>query len=242
MSRSDSERVNKFFAANARDLTPASVRHATRLLYMPVSTDQQVTRRCASILSDAELKRADRFTMQGDRILFKQRRAFRRFCGALALGSPQPLSQIVFDQTETGRPHLSGLPNFYFSFSSCRLGFLGAWSATHGIGVDLEDHTRTLEAVELAQQLFSAAEVRAVDGQDGPASLRSFFRLWSLKEAALKSIGEGLPFGLDSFEFEMEPNLRVVHAPQDQGGGARFDPHLIEVADSCAALVIRSLT
>jgi hypothetical protein len=51
-----------------------------------------------------------------------------------------------------------------------------------------------------------------------------------------------LPFGLDNFEFEMEPDLRVVHAPHDQGGRARFDPHLIEVADSCAALVIRSLT
>ena len=242
MSRSDSDLVNDFFAANSQDLTPDSVRHVTRLLYMPVSTDQEVTRRCASILSDAELERADRFAIQGDRTLFIQRRAFRRFCGALALGSPQLLSQIVFDQTETGRPYLSGLPNFYFSFSSCRFGYLGAWSTTHGVGVDLEDHTRALEAVELAQQLFSAAEAEAVDGQGGPASLRSFFRLWSLKEAALKSIGEGLPFGLDNFEFEMEPDLRVVHAPHDQGGRARFDPHLIEVADSCAALVIRSLT
>jgi phosphopantetheinyl transferase len=241
MSRSDSDRVNDFFAANARDLTPASVRRVTRLLYMPVSTDQEVTRCCSSVLSDAELERADRFTIQGDRILFKQRRAFRRFCGTLALGSPQCLSQISFDHTETGRPHLSGLPNFYFSFSSCRFGFLGAWSATHGIGVDLEDHTRTLEAVGLAQQLFSAAEASAVDRHDGPASLRTFFRLWSLKEAALKSIGEGLPFGLDRFEFEIEPNLRVVHAPDDVGGRARFDPHLIEVTDSCVALVIRNL-
>jgi 4'-phosphopantetheinyl transferase len=241
MSRYDSDLVSDYFAANSRDLTPASVRHVTRLLYMPVSPDQAVTNRCASILSDTELERADRFAIQGDRTLFKQRRAFRRFCGALALGSPQLLSQVNFVRTEKGRPYLSGLPEFYFSFSSCRFGFLGAWSATHGIGVDLEDQTRAVEAVELARQLFSAAEVEAVDGPDGPVSRRAFFRLWSLKEAALKSIGEGLPFGLDSFEFELKPNLRVVHAPDDLGGRAQFDPHLIEVADSCVALIIRSL-
>jgi phosphopantetheinyl transferase len=241
MSRYESDLVSDYFAANSRDLTPASVRHVTRLLYMPVSTDQEVTKRCASILSDSELERADRFAIQGDRTLFKQRRAFRRFCGALALGSPRLLSQVVFDQTENGRPYLSGLPDFYFSFSSCRFGFLGAWSATHGIGVDLEDQTRAVEAVELARQFFSATEARAVDGPGGPASRRAFFRLWSLKEAALKSIGEGLPFGLDSFKFELEPDLRVVHAPDDPGGRAQFDPYQIEVAGGCVALVIRSL-
>jgi 4'-phosphopantetheinyl transferase len=194
------------------------------------------------MLSDTELERADRFKLQGDSNLFKQRRAFRRFCGALALGSPRLLSQIVFEQTENGRPYLPGSPNFYFSFSSCRFGYLGAWSATHGIGVDLEDQTRVLEPVGLARRFFSAAEAEAIERAGGTASRRVFFRLWSLKEAALKSIGEGLLFGLDAFEFELEPDLRVVHAPQDAGGRTQFDAHLVEVADSCVAIVIRSLS
>ena len=241
MSRYASERVNDYFVANSRDLTPTSVRQVTRLLYMPFSTDQAVTSICESILSDIELERVDRLALQGDKDLFKQRRAFRRFCGALALSSDRLLSQIVFDQTENGRPHLPESQGLYFSFSSCRLGFLGAWSATHGIGVDLEDQTRTLGTVELARQFFSAAEAEVVNRPGDSASLRSFFCLWSLKEAALKSIGEGLPFGLDRFEFELEPDLRVVHAPDDFGGRAQFDAHLIEIADGCAALVIRSL-
>ncbi len=241
MSRYTSELVNDFFAANSRDLTPASVHHITRLLYMPVSIEPEFTRGCESILSDSELERADRFATQDDRTLFKQRRAFRRFCGALALGSPRLLSQTVFDQTENGRPHLSGSPDFYFSFSSCRFGFLGAWSVTHAIGVDLEDQTRALEPVELAQQYFSTAEAEVVNRPDCCANLRDFFRLWSLKEAALKSIGEGLPFGLDRFVFELEPDLRIVHAPDDFGGRAQFDAHLIEVTGGCIALVIRNL-
>jgi len=241
MSRYASQVVNDYFVANSRDLTPASVRHFTRLLYMPLATDQEVTRSCESILSDIELERADRFATQGDRTLFKQRRAFRRFCGALALGSDRLLSQIVFDQTENGRPHLPGSPNIYFSFSSCRLGFLGAWSATHGIGVDLEDQMRALETTELARQFFSTAEAEVVNRPGDFASQRAFIRLWSLKEAALKSIGEGLPFGLDRFEFELEPDLRIVNAPDEFGGRAQFDAHLVEVADGCVALVIRGL-
>jgi len=241
MSRDDSDRINDLFAASSCDLTPASVSHAAQVLYAPISHDPDVTRRCTSVLSDIELQRADRFVTQDDKVLFIQRRAFRRYCGAIALGSSQPLSQIAFNNTENGRPHLPDLPDYWFSFSSCRFGFVGAWSSTHGIGVDIEDHTRKLQATELAQQFFSTAEARVVDGRRGLESRQTFFKFWCLKEAALKSIGEGLPFGLDSFEFELEPNLRIVDAPPEHGGAGQFNAQLIETTDSYTALLIRNL-
>jgi phosphopantetheine--protein transferase-like protein len=240
MTRNDSDWVYDLFTTSARDWTPASAHHAACVLYAPVSRDPEASRRCASVLSDAELQRADRFVTEEGKFQFNQRRAFRRYCGALVLGSPRPLSRIAFKETEKGRPYLPDSPDFWFSFSSCRFGFLGAWSSTHGIGVDLEDQTRNLEVVEFAQQFFSEAEAKAVEGIGGLARLRTFFQLWSLKEAALKSIGEGLPIGLDAFEFELAPNLRVVHAPRDHGGPERFNAHVIEGNDSCAALVVRS--
>jgi 4'-phosphopantetheinyl transferase len=242
MTRDDSAQVNEFFKANSRDLTPAPACHAANVLYAPVSRDPEVTRRCASVLSATELRRADRFVTESHKTQFKQRRAFRRFCGVIALGSLRPLSQIVFEETENGRPYLPDLPDFWFSFSSCRFGFLGAWSSTHGIGVDIEDQTRDLEAADLAQQYFSTAESNVVEGAGGLKSLRTFFLFWSLKEAALKSIGEGLPFGLDAFEFELAPNLRIVHAPLDHGRPELFNAHVIKGIDSCcAALATRSL-
>jgi phosphopantetheinyl transferase len=241
MTRDRSDRINDLFAAGLRDLTPASARHAAHVLYAPVSPDPEASRHCASALSDSELQRADRFAAEHDSALFKQRRAFRRFCGATMLGSARPLSQVEFEETENGRPYLADRPDVWFSFSSCRFGFLGAWSSTHGIGVDLEDQTENLEAAELARRFFSEAEANAVEGVGGRVRLRIFLQLWSLKEAALKSIGEGLPFGLDAFDFELDPNPRVVHAPPEHGGPERFDAHVIEGTDGCAALVIRSL-
>ena len=236
----DIEWVKELFAASASDWTPSSAHHAAYVLYAPVSRDPEASKRCASVLSDTERRKADRFITEEGKTHFKQQRAFRRYCGAFVLGSQRPLSQINFQEAEKGRPYLPDLPDFRFSFSSSRFGFLGAWSSTHLIGIDIEDQTRNLEALELAKQFFSEAEAKAVEEVDGVARLRTFFQLWTLKEAAVKSIGEGLPFGLDAFEFELAPKIRVVHAPHEHGGPELFNAHVIERTNSCTALVTRS--
>lgn len=238
MTRNDSDWVKDLYTAGVFDWTPLSARRSVRVLFAPISDDPEVTKRCSSVLSDDELQRADRFVTGDLKAQFIQRRAFRRFCGALALRSHLPLSRIVFSETDKGRPFISDLPDCWFSFSSSRFGFLGAWSSTHAVGVDLEDQTRNIETAELAQQFFSEAEAKVVEEA---SDLRTFLQLWCLKEAALKSIGEGLPTGLDAFEFELTPTLRVVRAPLDQGELMRFRPHLVGGTDSCAALVIRSV-
>jgi 4'-phosphopantetheinyl transferase len=235
--RRDNDWVSELFASSARDWTPASASNAS-VLYAPVSPDPEVSTRCASVLSDVERQRAGRFLTDDLKAHFEQRRAFRRYCAALAIGSMSSLSQIVFEETENGRPYLRDRSDLWFSFSSCRFGFIGAWTATHGLGVDLEDQTIDMDVAELAQMYFTESEARTVR-EGGPAGLRTFLQLWSLKEAALKSIGQGLPFGLDVFEFELEGNLRVVDAPRDHGGAERFSAHLFDQADVCAALVVR---
>jgi len=241
MIRDDSDWVSGYFTANSFDMTPQPVRHAAQLLYVPASDDPEVTKCCTSVLSDTELQTAGRFAAQGDKHLFIQRRAFRRYCGALALGPSPALSQITFEETENGRPYLRDLPGTWFGFSSCRPGFIGAWSSTHAVGVDLEDLTRDLEATELARQFFTAAEANVVERTGSTDRQWVFLQFWMLKEAALKSIGEGLPFGLDAFEFELAPNPHAVHVPARHGGPEQYDAHLIKGAESCAALVIGNL-
>jgi phosphopantetheinyl transferase len=242
MTSDDCALVNGHFNACAREVTPAPARHTAYVLYAPVSRDPAVSGRCASVLSQTERQRADRFAADSNKSQFEQRRAFRRFCGAMVLGSSQPLSQIVFEETENGRPHLSELPDLWFSFSSCRFGFLGAWSSTHGVGVDLEDQTGNFAADDLAHRFFSVAEADSVDGVGGLEQQRTFCQFWCLKEAALKAIGEGLPYGLDAFEFGLTPDPHIVHAPPDHGGPQQFDAHVIEGTDCCAALVTRRRT
>jgi 4'-phosphopantetheinyl transferase len=239
MTREASARVNDLFAASARDCTPAQARNIARVLFAPVSRDPEAVSHCASVLSDAEKRRAQSFIAEGGEAHFTQQRAFRRYCGALAVGSGLPLSRIAFEATEKGSPFLPEVPGCWFSFSSCRLGYLGAWSSTHRIGVDIEDQTRRVEATELAQSYFSPAEAKAVQGAGERTRIGTFFQLWTLKEAALKSIGQGLPFGLGAFQFELDPSIRMVDAPPACGGPERFYAYAIEAAGTCAALAIR---
>jgi hypothetical protein len=101
------------------------------------------------------VSRQPRITEDGGRVLrighCRDPRPVRGSGSIAALGSSQPLSEIVFEETENGCPYLSELPDLWFSFSSCRFGILGAWSSSHGIGVDVEDPSRDLEVEELAR-------------------------------------------------------------------------------------------
>jgi len=241
MAKDQSDEVFDYFVCRSRNLTPASVQDGAKVLYAPCSRDPGVTKLCSSILTDRELWRADRFASEAEKQQYIQRRAFRRFCGAAMTDISLPLSQIMFEETANGRPYLADLPDIRFSFSSCKPGFLGARSSTHAIGVDLEDKSGNLEITALAQYFFSKDEASVIERLCEPDRLRFFLKFWCLKEAALKSIGQGLPFGLDVFRFEVEPVLRIIQTPAEYGGPENFSAHIVETSNVCAALVFRSV-
>lgn len=236
----NSDSITRSFDASAVDVTPPAAAPHVRVLYSPISRAPSIAGHCAAVLSDTELQRMTRFIADEERDRFIQRRAFRRYCAALALESDKPLSSFVFAETEKGRPYLAEQPEISFSFASCRLGYIAAWSATHRIGIDIEDPGRDLEITELAREYFSAAEIKAVEHASAASRPRTFFQLWTLKEAALKSIGEGLPLGLEAFQFETEPALKIVQTPREYRFRDHFDAHLIDGTPACAALVVRS--
>jgi 4'-phosphopantetheinyl transferase len=149
----------------------------------------------------------------------------------------EDLSGIVFDMTEKGRPYLRRAQEFRFSFSSCRFGMLGAWSATCAVGIDIEDNTRDIAALALAREFFTSDEASVVEQANSADRGGIFYLFWSLKEAALKSIGEGLPYGLDSFAFDLLPAPRVVDAPEKFGSPGQFRAYLVGQGSFNAALV-----
>ena len=240
-SADQSEKVKELFSASSIKLTPSPAQHAVFVLYSEVLQDVGATSQCASVLSSSERRRADRFFNENLRTNFIQRRAFHRYCGALALGSVLPLSHIAFSETDNGRPFLLNAEQIWFSFSSCNSGFLGAWASEAKVGVDLVERSEKVEASDLADLYFSKAEACLIERKSGTERRDAFLELWCLKEAALKSIGQGLPFGLDQFEFELSPCPEIKNAPSVHGGPEAFAASLIHDAKTVGAIVSRTV-
>jgi 4'-phosphopantetheinyl transferase len=105
-----------------------------------------------------------------------------------------------------------------FNLSHTRDAVACALALDHPIGVDIENTERPTFSLDLAESYFAADEVARLRAA-APAEQRAmFFRLWTLKEAAIKALGLGLGVPLDQVAFGLSP-VRV-----------RFDPALGEDA------------
>lgn len=232
--------VSAYFANTCQDWTSALAIQNANVLFCPYTPDTDVTHLCASVLSNDELERSVNFIAPQLSAAFIQRRAFRRYCATLVLENPNGLADQGFEETENGRPYLSRAPACCFSFSSCPQGFISAWSNTHSLGLDIEDLNQEIEILELAKQFFSSAEANSVEQeQDGETRKRVFFQLWCLKEAALKSIGEGLPFGMDKFQFALLPIPYLLFAPSAHIDIQNMKGYLLTKRELVVALITR---
>lgn len=221
------------------------VAEGSRILFAAFHDDAAFTEASAVVLSHEERARAEKFATADVRQRFVQRRAFRRYAAMRAVGAGAGLAMLDFAAEAKGRPWLPAAPRLSWSVSSCRSGMLAAWSPTAEIGVDLEDRARVVDCLPLAKRYFAPQETRLVEEAiDEADRLAIFLRFWCLKEAVLKAIGEGLAYGLERFAFLLEPTVRLVAAPEEQGGVAAFraaelvGPPL-DAAAATAAVVVR---
>lgn len=111
---------------------------------------------------------------------------------------------------EHGKPYAPDLDGIEFNLSHSGRHALIAIARDQPVGVDLEMQGRQRSVEDIAQRYFAAAESRALSAL--PTELRdaAFLRLWTGKEAVLKALGEGLSFGLDRVEFELDGAGHVV--------------------------------
>lgn len=99
---------------------------------------------------------------------------------------------------DNGRPYLQGQAyqfNLTHSHQRAALALSADPKLVEGLGVDLEWTPRPVEVVAVGRRFFSPREHAWVG--DDP---KRFYRVWTRKEAVLKSNGIGLRVSLESFE------------------------------------------
>ncbi|MGI9364270.1 MAG: 4'-phosphopantetheinyl transferase family protein [Rhizobiaceae bacterium] len=241
MASCDQDRVRRHFDACSSSLFSTDENETVSEVFAPFSSHPQVSEICFGLLSPQERYRADRFANGDDRDNFIQRRAFRRYFVSRFTNPARDLSLINFSSARNGRPVLNEFPKTWFSFASTQSGFIAAQSTRHAVGVDLEDWKTVPENLELARQFFTAEEADLVTQLPEPDRSRQVLRLWCLKEAALKSIGEGLPFGMQRFALKSDTGNGFYKVPD---GFGMLENYFSEQADHptfCAAMVLRTI-
>jgi 4'-phosphopantetheinyl transferase len=151
---------------------------------------QEVPENLWDVLSGTEKDRADRFIHPADRVLFVATRGILRCLLSDATGIAA--EQIQFAEGLAGKPYLSGRRGPHFNVSHSGSFALIGLSENRPVGVDIERMHFTGDELNVAQSHFSAAEYRALLGLEQESMLRSFYKIWTCKEAVLKACGAGI--------------------------------------------------
>jgi 4'-phosphopantetheinyl transferase len=167
--------------------------------------DPAVAARLVSLLAPDELERRDRMATEGGRRQQLLARALQREVLSRYLPRTAP-RDWRFMRGESGRPSLAppfdaeGL-NFNLAHTP-GLVVMAVGRVAH-LGIDVEALDKPVP-MPVARRYFSDREVAALHALAPEDQPRRFLRLWTLKEAYLKAVGEGLAGGLDSMTFTLD--------------------------------------
>ncbi len=197
-------------------------------------------RRCEGLLSEDELRRAERFRAGPLRSRYIAGRGTLRILLARYLRIDPASFSLVYQahgKPELGPPwNAAGLE---FNLSHCQELAVYAFTRGSPIGVDVECIRPMPNAAELLERFFSPREVEAWRQMPHDRQLRAFFQGWTRKEAWLKAEGSGLAFPLNQFCVTLDGPARVlsIRGDKEEAGGWWLES--CEPCDGCAAAVAK---
>ena len=176
--------------------------------------DRSFQQDCQAELTSPERQRAQALHAPGARSAFVQRRACLRWlreknCDAMATPI-KPASSHRHPENGRAISVSSSGTHAIFAVSPC----------IKNIGIDVEIAEKEQNVLALADALFSAEETTALEQADSLTTTDLFYRIWRLKEAALKYRNRGLAEGLNDTLFIPDPQggITVCQNPKGSRG------------------------
>ena len=141
-----------------------------------------------------------------------------------------------------GRPEIeaaSGTPPLRFNLSHTKGIVICGVALDRDIGVDVENHDRAGEKMDIAKRFFSASEYADLARIPEPKRNERFFHYWTLKESFIKAHGKGLSLPLDQFTFHLTDDhpLRISFDPRLGGDPGQWQFWLMMPTARCSMAV-----
>ncbi len=161
------------------------------------------------ILSREEQEKAKRFYSSFLQESFIISRGCLRIILSRYLGiKPQKISFIY---NQKGKPLLDReiFPKIEFNLSH-KNNYAVYGISKEKIGIDLEKIDDKVQVENIAKRFFCEEESHYIINLSSEKKVEYFFKLWTIKEAYLKAIGEGLSAGLDSICLTLDENNQKI--------------------------------
>ncbi|MDR3624654.1 MAG: 4'-phosphopantetheinyl transferase superfamily protein [Chlamydiales bacterium] len=140
------------------------------------------------LLSEEELKKAYAYTFHDKKSEFIICRGIMK--QLLSNYIKLPIQEIIIHYTPAGKPFLANEKAF-FNISHSNGKALFALSATTQMGIDIEMIRPIKELFTIAKNYFSNEEKKILQNCSESEKEKTFFKLWTKKEAVLKAAGTG---------------------------------------------------
>jgi 4'-phosphopantetheinyl transferase len=171
-------------------------------------------RRFEDLLAVEEAERLERISHARTRREFLLARGLARTVLASYTGAAP--TALRFQADAFGKPVLVeplADPCLQFNISHSHGVVVCAVTLARQVGIDVENGARRIEYLDLAERYFAASELAHLRRLGGAARQEAFFAIWTLKEAFVKAIGQGLSFPLETFAFELDGAKLVRFCP-----------------------------
>ena len=166
--------------------------HEVHLWRAPLDVPPQRAAHFATMLSDAESRRAARLRRPEDRARQVAARGWLRHLVATYLDTDP--SVLVFEPAAHGKPRLLHPEVAWLRFNTAHSGAVVTFAVAREreIGVDVELLRDDVDSEGVARRFFDRAQRAELAALDPAGRTRAFFALWTRHEAYLKATGTGL--------------------------------------------------
>ena len=161
-------------------------------------------------MSASEKERANRFVFEKDKNRFViSHGLLKKIIGLKLNRDPQSL---FFEVGKYGKPRLGpSFESLYFNISHSADLALVAISSDREIGVDVEKMVKKKDLEALVDRFFSNDEITEFKNKPEDQKIKTFYQLWTKKEAFLKAKGVGLSGGLEKQNIKPDQHFQIIH-------------------------------
>ncbi|GAA0736787.1 4'-phosphopantetheinyl transferase family protein [Clostridium oceanicum] len=159
-------------------------------------------------LTNKEKNKLEKFVFEDDRKRYILSHGLLNYIFSDALGIS--IKNIKFYLGDKGKPKIKNKYKINYNISHSKELILIGFSKEKEIGIDVEKVYYNIDYKEISEAFFHPYDLLCYSNKSKIDEIKSFFKIWVVKEAYTKALGTGLSRSLDTFFIKKSLNNKLM--------------------------------